>query len=152
MPSEFPVQMEAYLATLSPGYPRTLEEMIERAKEILAPLPDGGVPNPTRWNFLHEELNGGSLDDYEYNAMRDHGLPLVRAILVDAMYADNLDAIVYPTSSTPPGPAGVYRGQPGALRHQPGQPERSPRHRRKPFHTFTTTELKMYLRQVHNRL
>ena len=111
---EFPVQIEEYLATLSPGYPRTLEEMVQRAKQILAPLPDGGVPNPTRWNFFNEELGGGSLDDYEYSAMRDHGLPLVRAILVGAMDADSLDAIVYPTSPTRPGPAGVYRGSSAA--------------------------------------
>ena len=107
---EFPVQMEAYLATLSPGYPRTLEEMVERAQRIRAPLPDGGVPNPTRWNFFHEELAGGSLDDYEYSAMRDHGLPLVRAILVGVLDDHDLDAIVYPTSPTRPDPAGVYRG------------------------------------------
>ena len=107
---EFPVQIEDYLATLSPGYPRTLTEMVERAKQILAPLPDGGMPNPTRWSFFEQELSGGSLDDYEYTAMRDHGLPLARAILVGALDAHDLDAIVYPTSPTRPGPAGVYRG------------------------------------------
>ena len=107
---EFPVQIEEYLATLSPGYPRTLEEMVERAKQILAPLPDGGVPNPTRWSFFEQELGGGSLDDSEYTAMRDHGLPLVRALLVGVLDDHDLDAIVYPTSPTRPGPAGVYRG------------------------------------------
>ncbi len=107
---EFPVQMEAYLATLSPGYPRTLEEMVERAKKILAPLPDGGRPNPTRWSFFEQELDGGSLDDSEYAAMRDHGLPLVRDLLVGVLDDNDLDAIVYPTSPTRPGPAGVYRG------------------------------------------
>ncbi len=107
---EFPAQMEAYLATLSPGYPRTVEEMVERAKKILAPLPDGGRPNPTRWSFFEQELDGGSLDDSEYAAMRDHGLPLVRALLVGVLDDNDLDAIVYPTSPTRPGPAGVYRG------------------------------------------
>ncbi|MDE2806314.1 MAG: amidase family protein [Gemmatimonadota bacterium] len=107
---EFPVQMEEYLATLSPGYPRTLEEMVERAKKILAPLPDGGRPNPTRWSFFEQELDGGSLDDSEYAAMRDHGLPLVRDLLVGVLDDSDLDAIVYPTSPTRPGPAGVYRG------------------------------------------
>ena len=107
---EFPVQMEAYLATLAPGYPRTLEEMAERAKRILAPLPDGGMPNPTRWSFFEQELAGGSLDDSEYVAMRDHGLPLVRDLLVGVLDDHDLDAIVYPTRPTRPGPAGVYRG------------------------------------------
>ncbi len=107
---EFPVQMEAYLATLSPGYPRTVEEMAERAKQVLAPMPDGGRPNPTRWSFFEQELAGGSLDDAEYAAMRDHGLPLVRDLLVGVLDDHGLDAIVYPTSPTRPGPAGVYRG------------------------------------------
>ena len=107
---EFKVQIEAYLAELGPGYPRTLEEMVERTKKIVAPPPGGGVPNPTRWSLFQQELNSGSLDDYEYTAMRDHGLPLVRAILVGLMDAHDLDAIVYPTSPTRPGPAGVNRG------------------------------------------
>ena len=107
---EFPVQIEDYLATLSPGYPRTLPEMVERSKKILAPPPDGGVPNPTRWSFFQQELNGGSMDDAEYAAMRDFGLPLVRAILTGVLEAHDLDAIVYPTSPTRPGPAGIYRG------------------------------------------
>ena len=107
---EFPVQIEDYLATLSPGYPRTLEEMAERASRILAPPPDGGVPNPTRWSFFQQELNGGSMDDAEYAAMRDFGLPLVRAILTGVLETHDLDAIVYPTSPTRPGPAGIYRG------------------------------------------
>ncbi|MYB06984.1 MAG: glutamyl-tRNA amidotransferase [Gemmatimonadetes bacterium] len=107
---EFPVQMEAYLATLSPGYPRTLEEMAERAKRILAPMRDGGRPNPTRWSFFEQELAGGSLEDSEYAAMRDLGLPLVRDLIVGVLDDHDLDAIVYPTSPTRPGPAGVYRG------------------------------------------
>ena len=107
---EFKGQIEDYLADLAPGYPRTLEEMVERTTGILAPPPDGGVPNPTRWSLFQQELNSGSLDDYEYTAMRDHGLPLVRAILTGVLDAHDLDAIVYPTSPTRPGPAGVNRG------------------------------------------
>ena len=107
---EFPAQIEDYLATLSPGYPRTLTGMIERTSRIVAPTPDGGLPNPTRWSFFRQELNGGSMDDDEYIAMRDFGLPLVRAILTGVLDEHDLDAIVYPTSPTRPGPAGVYRG------------------------------------------
>jgi amidase len=107
---EFKGQLEAYLADLAPGYPRTLEEMIERSTKILAAPPEGGVPNPTRWGLFQQELNTGSPEDYEYTAMRDHGLPLVRAILVGVMDANQLDAIVYPTSPTRPGPAGLNRG------------------------------------------
>ena len=107
---EFKGQIEAYLADLAPGYPRTLEEMIARSERILSAPPEGGVPNPTRWSLFHQELNSGTPDDYEYTAMRDHGLPLVRAILTGVLDAHQLDAIVYPTSPTRPGPAGINRG------------------------------------------
>jgi len=107
---EFKPQIEAYLADLAPGYPRTLEEMIARARKILASPPEGGVPNPTRWTLFEQELNTGTPDDYLYRAMYDHGLPLVRANLEGLLDANGLDAIVYPTSPTRPGQAGVYRG------------------------------------------
>ena len=107
---EFKPQIEAYLADLAPGYPRTLEEMIERATKILASPPDGGVPNPTRWTLFEQELTTGTPDDYLYRAMYAHGLPLVRANLEGLLDANELDAIVYPTSPTRPGQAGVYRG------------------------------------------
>ena len=107
---EFKPQIEAYLADLAPGYPRTLEEMVERARKILAAPPEGGVPNPTRWSLFEQELNTGTPDDYLYRAMHDHGLPLVRANLEGLLDANDLDAIVYPTSPTRPGQAGVYRG------------------------------------------
>ena len=107
---EFKGQVEAYLADLAPGYPRTLEEMIERSQKILAAPAEGGVPNPIRWGLFNQELNTGTPDDYEYTAMRDYGLPLVRAILLGVLEAHQLDAIVYPTSPTRPAPAGVNRG------------------------------------------
>ncbi len=107
---EFGGQIEAYLAELAPGYPRTLEEMIERAGEMLAAPPEGGVPNPTRWALFQRELDAGTPDDYEYTAMRDHGLPLLRAILIGSLDDQRLDAVVYPTSPTRPGPAGASRG------------------------------------------
>ncbi|MCY4398755.1 MAG: amidase family protein [Gemmatimonadetes bacterium] len=113
---EFPAQIEDYLATLSPGYPRTLTGMIERTSRIVSPTPDGGLPNPTRWSFFRQELNGGSMDDDEYIAMRDFGLPLVRAILTGVLDEHDLDAIVYPTSPTRPGPARPVST--GARRHR----------------------------------
>ncbi len=43
---EFPVQIAAYLATLKPGFPRTLAEMIERSDRIAAMRADGAGPEP----------------------------------------------------------------------------------------------------------
>ena len=99
---DFRSQIEDYLATLGPEYPKTLREMIDRSNRIIAPMPDGSRPNPVRWNLFREEAAGGELDDYEYVAMREHGFPLVRAIVHGMLDSQDLDAIVYPTSNTPP--------------------------------------------------
>ena len=101
---EFRAQIRDYLATLRPGYPKTLEEMIARSMEITSPTPEGGIPNPVRWALFKQEEASGEMTDYEYVAMRDHGLPLARAIVDGILKEQNLDAIVYPTSSSRPGP------------------------------------------------
>ena len=94
---EFRAQIPDYLATLKPGYPRTLHELVERSLEITSPTSDGGQPNPPRWALLQREDASGSVSDPEYLAVRDHGLPLVREIIEGVMNSSDLDAIVYPT-------------------------------------------------------
>lgn len=99
---EFPVQVAAYLSTLAPGHPKTLDELIERARRVNAPRPDGGGPNPSRWSLFTREAKSGALDDAEYAAVRDHALAAMRVIVEGLFAAHELDAIVYPTSPTPP--------------------------------------------------
>ena len=99
---DFRAQIEDYLATLGPGYPKTLREMIERSEEIVGPMPDGSRPNPARWTLFRQEEASGELTGYEYVAMREYGFPMVQAIVHGMLDAHNLDAIVYPTSTTPP--------------------------------------------------
>ena len=48
------------------------------------------------------EAGSGTLKDYQYTAVNEHGLPLVRAVLEGILAADKLDAIVYPTASRRP--------------------------------------------------
>ena len=100
---EFPVQIAAYLATLGPGYPKTLPEMIERSSRIIALRADGAGPNPGRWTLFKRELESGTLDDYRYTSVHGHGLAMVREIVDGVIAAHTLDAIVYPTSSRRPG-------------------------------------------------
>lgn len=100
---EFRAQIEDYLATLGPQYPKTLKEMIERSVRLTSTTPEGGTPNPVRWNLFRDEEASGEMTDYEYVAMRDHGLPMVRALVEGLMKSHDLDAIVYPTSPTRPG-------------------------------------------------
>ena len=99
---DFRAQIEDYLATIGPEYPKTLQEMIERSEEIVALTPGGSRPNPARWTLFRQEEASGELTDYEYLAMRDYGFPMVQAIVHGMLDAHDLDAIVYPTSGTPP--------------------------------------------------
>ena len=116
---EFPVQIAAYLATLAPEYPKTLDEMIERARRVNAPRPDGAGPNPSRWSLMAREADSVALDDYRYTAVRDHALPALRAVVEGLFASETLDAIVYPTSPARPeliaAPPGGGRDVPSAV-------------------------------------
>ncbi len=99
---EFTVQIAQYLATLKPGYPKTLAEMIERSDKLASPRQDGAGPNAPRWNLFKRELASGSMSEARYTAVHEHGLALVTAIFDGAFTEHTLDAIVYPTSSRRP--------------------------------------------------
>ncbi|MGE4062092.1 MAG: amidase family protein [Rhodospirillaceae bacterium] len=115
---EFPVQVGEYLKTTGPKYPKTLAEMLERSRAIVAPRPDGAGPNITRWALFERELAAGSMTDYRYKTMHDHMMPLIREYIEGLFTANKLDAYVYPTSSrrpatiaeTPGGGGGGYSG------------------------------------------
>jgi amidase len=100
---EFHAQIADYLKTTGPGYPKTLEEMIERANSFNAVRADGAAPNPGRWTLFKREVESGSLEDYRYTSVRDHALPMMRAAVEGMLTAQRLDAIVYPTSPRRPG-------------------------------------------------
>ncbi len=100
---EFVVQIAEYLKGTGPKYPKTLAEMIERANQFTGTRPDGARPNPSRWTLFKRELEASSTDDYRYKAVRDYGLPMMRATVDGMLDAQQLDAIVYPTSSRRPG-------------------------------------------------
>ncbi len=59
------------------------------------------------------------MEDYRYTTVRDHGLPLVRAVVEGLLTSQRLDAIVYPTSSRRPGliadPGVSAAASPGAI-------------------------------------
>jgi amidase len=100
---EFAAQIKQYLAATGPSYPKSITEMIDRANSFNATRGDGAGPNPARWMLFKREAESGTLDDYRYTAVRDHALPLVRAIVEGVFAEHRLDAIVYPTSSRRPG-------------------------------------------------
>lgn len=99
---EFRAQIEVYLATLDAKYPKTLDELVKRSMTLTSPTEQGFVPNPSRWSLMKREDESGSLEDYEYLAVHEHGLALVREIVEGMMQAERLDAIVYPTAPRRP--------------------------------------------------
>lgn len=99
---EFGPQVGAYLSTLGPAYPKTLTDLIARAKQFTSIRSDGALPNVPRWVLFGREAASGSTQDARYLAVRDHVLPAVRQIVDGLFEAHRLDAIVYPTSSRRP--------------------------------------------------
>jgi amidase len=99
---EFKAHMGEYLATLAAGYPRSVEELYMRSIQLTSPSPEGYAPNASRWQLLKTEAEAGTLEDSDYLAVRDHGLPLIRDIVAGLFEDNDLDAIVYPTSPTRP--------------------------------------------------
>jgi amidase len=99
---EFAAQIPQYLATLAPGFPKNIHELIQRATGVRAVREDGAGPNPVRWNLMLREASSGSLTDVSYTSVRDHGLATVRAVMEGTILTQRLDAIVYPTLSKRP--------------------------------------------------
>jgi len=100
---EFRAQVADYLATTGPQYPKSLADLVKQSKTLTARRDDGVIPNPGRWQLMMKEDESGELADYDYLAVRDHALPLIRGIIGGLMAAERLDAIVYPTSPMRPG-------------------------------------------------
>jgi amidase len=99
---EFRAQIADYLKTLGPSYPKTLADLLERSKTVTARGADGTQPNPVRWELMEREEGSGTLGDFDYLAVRDHALPLMRAFIEGILKKEKLDAIVYPTSPRRP--------------------------------------------------
>lgn len=99
---EFRAQIEDYLATTDAQYPKSLEDLVKQSKTLTSRREDGVIPNPGRWQLMLKEVESGELTDYDYLAVRDHALPLMRGIIGGLMEAESLDAIVYPTSPVRP--------------------------------------------------
>ncbi len=95
---EFAPSIERYLATLAPGYPRSLNEMIERTRRLPAGPRPGLGANPGRWRQFEREAGSGMRTDVAYTSALTHGLPLVQSVVSGLMAAHRLDAIVYPTA------------------------------------------------------
>lgn len=99
---EFRVQIAQYLATTGPEYPKTLDDLMKRSSKYVSLGEDGAGPSPWRWAAFKREAAALELDDSAYTAVKEHGMPMVRAILEGALKKNNLDAIVYPAQRRRP--------------------------------------------------
>jgi len=95
---EFPEQLEVYVAGLAAGYPRTVEETLASSYTVSGD--DNPFPNPQRWSLFRQQMDAPDLSDFRYQAMLEHGLPMARQLGEGILAAEELDAIIYPTSAT----------------------------------------------------
>lgn len=99
---EFAAQIGDYLQATGPRYPKSIGDLIARSDAMPSLGANGTSPNPGRWNLFKREASSGKLDDYRYLAIRDHAMPMMRAVVEGIVAAEKLDAIVYPTSPRRP--------------------------------------------------
>ena len=98
-PGEFKAQVADYLATLKPGYPRTLTELIKLSETFVAK--PGQLANPSRWAAFKVEQAGYDLTDPVYLSAKAHGPALITGHLEALLFKYQLDAFIYPTNPTP---------------------------------------------------
>ena len=133
-PPEFEAQLGDYLKTLKPGFPRSLDEMIEKSYTYTSMGEDGKGPNPVRWRaFVERDKANGNMKDPGYLALVNYYMPMTKALTEGIIAKDKLDAIVYPTSSNRPeqiaGPAstpmptGRSVGSPTSIANLSGSPD-----------------------------
>jgi amidase len=95
--AEFKAQIADYLSTLKPGYPKTLEELAAKAND-----PKTSYRSPGKaFGLKYSMTISLGLDDPLYLAAKNEGMAFIKSN-VEALFArDQLDAILYPTSSQP---------------------------------------------------
>jgi amidase len=95
--SEFKSLIADYLKTLKPGYPSTLDELINKASD-----PKTGYRSPEKLVGLKYTASVAlDLNDPVYLAAKNQGLMAVKSSLQAIFAKDQLDAIVYPTANRP---------------------------------------------------
>ena len=103
---EFKWEIQDYLATLKPGFPKTHADILALSEKITAPTPEGFLQNNGRLALYRQEAKALPLTDPVYLAAQTHGLAFVRDTLQALIDTNRLDAIVYPTSPRRPAKIG----------------------------------------------
>ncbi|HEY0947551.1 MAG TPA: amidase family protein, partial [Opitutaceae bacterium] len=94
-------ELGKYLATLKPGYPKSLDEILALHDQLKEPR--GRVsPNPRLYTALKATNTGLKSTDALYRSAKDHGMVMVRDAVLSTFTSHRLDAIVYATRGEPP--------------------------------------------------
>ena len=93
-------------ASFPPGYPRTHAEILAMSEKIASSAPSGILPNSGRLEGYRAEAATPPPTNPFYVAARDQGRAFIKASMEAILTQDNLDALVYPTSTTPIGKIG----------------------------------------------
>lgn len=100
--AEFRPYIEAYFATLGPGFPRTLRDLLAAYES--AEATGAALVNPGLIETHIRNLEIGGLDNPEYVDATQRVLPLVRDLVADLMDHTGVVALVYPTARCPARP------------------------------------------------
>lgn len=89
--------LEAYLATLGPKYPKTVEEVIAILE---SPEVANSETPSTIIDDLRSTVESSGLTDPDYIDVAENLTPFVRKTLLDTLNSNDLDAFVFPTVRT----------------------------------------------------
>ena len=89
--------LEAYLATLGPEYPKTVEEVIAILE---SPEVANSETSSRIVDTLRSTLESGGLGDPAYIDVAENVTPSVRNSLTDTLDSNDLDAFIFPTIGT----------------------------------------------------
>jgi amidase len=98
--ADFGPQIEAYLATLPDGTPRTVGDLIERAESPT--IANSETPlNPARIQGFSDAAASGGYDSEARRSSLEELVPAVRAQLLAIFDGNGIDALVFPTMACP---------------------------------------------------
>jgi amidase len=87
-----------YLATLKPGYPKSLDEILALHDQLMKKDPTGRVaPNARLYSALRATNTGLKSTDALYVSAKQHGMAMIRDAVQSVFTDHQLDAIVYCT-------------------------------------------------------
>ena len=96
MASEFKAQIADYLTTTGPQYPKTLDDLVRLANDPKTKYRG----SEKAYALKYTASIALDLDDPIYLAAKNEGLAMITKVVEGVMVNNQLDAIVYPTSTT----------------------------------------------------